>query len=118
MKRAEQQQIITVHVEVGNLWLHADLLPLLERALARLPLQRTAQVLSPFDPVVWDRKRAEQLFLILATAGVLYPSAETPVWLALFCRYYIVGSGGRMDAKMHRQTGIIEVISLWLQEGD
>ncbi|WP_032352760.1 DNA glycosylase AlkZ-like family protein, partial [Escherichia coli] len=24
---------------------------------------------------------------------------------------------GRMDAKMHRQTGILEVISLWLQEG-
>nr|EFK0830833.1 hypothetical protein [Escherichia coli] len=22
-----------------------------------------------------------------------------------------------MDAKMHRQTGILEVISLWLQEG-
>ncbi len=42
---AEQQQIIAVHVEkLGNLWLHADLLPLLERALYRKSsLQRTAR---------------------------------------------------------------------------
>ncbi len=82
--RAEQQQIIAVHVEkLGNLWLHDDLLPLLERALAGKLTATHSAVLSPFDPVVWDRKRAEQLFDFSYCTGVLYPSAETPVWL--FC---------------------------------
>ncbi len=60
--RAEQQQIIAVHVEkLGNLWLHVDLLPLLS---VRWPESHcnAQRGTFAFDPVVWDRKRAEQLF--------------------------------------------------------
>lgn len=39
-----------------------DLLPLLEQAQAGKLTATHSAVLSPFDPVVWDRKRAEQLF--------------------------------------------------------
>lgn len=90
--RAEQQQIIAVHVEkLGNLWLHDDLLPLLERALAGKLTATHSAVLSPFDPVVWDRKRAEQL-LILATGWSAIPQRRNASMAILFCRYYIVGN--------------------------
>lgn len=116
--RAEQQQIIAVHVEkLGNLWLHADLLPLLERALAGKRTATHSAVLSPFDPVVWDRKRAEQLFDFSYRLECYTPAPKRQYGyfvLPLLHRGQLVG---RMDAKMHRQTGILEVISLWLQEG-
>lgn len=116
--RAEQQQIIAVHVEkLGNLWLHADLLPLLERALAGNLTATHSAVLSPFDPVVWDRKRAEQLFDFSYRLECYTPAPKRQYGyfvLPLLHRGQLVG---RMDAKMHRQTGILEVISLWLQEG-
>ncbi|WP_423266989.1 crosslink repair DNA glycosylase YcaQ [Escherichia coli] len=116
--RAEQQQIIAVHVEkLGNLWLNADLLPLLERALAGKLTATHSTVLSPFDPVVWDRKRAEQLFDFSYRLECYTPAPKRQYGyfvLPLLHRGQLVG---RMDAKMHRQTGIFEVISLWLQEG-
>ncbi|HBI8700035.1 TPA: YcaQ family DNA glycosylase [Escherichia coli] len=116
--RAEQQQIIAVHVEkLGNLWLRADLLPLLERALAGKLTATHSAVLSPFDPVVWDRKRAEQLFDFSYRLECYTPAPKRQYGyfvLPLLHRGQLVG---RMDAKMHRQTGILEVISLWLQEG-
>ncbi|MFL9241224.1 crosslink repair DNA glycosylase YcaQ [Escherichia coli] len=116
--RAEQQQIIAVHVEkLGNLWLHADFLPLLERALAGKLTATHSAVLSPFDPVVWDRKRAEQLFDFSYRLECYTPAPKRQYGyfvLPLLHRGQLVG---RMDAKMHRQTGILEVISLWLQEG-
>lgn len=116
--RAEQQQIIAVHVEkLGNLWLHDDLLPLLERALAGKLTATHSAVLSPFDPVVWDRKRAEQLFDFSYRLECYTPAPKRQYGyfvLPLLHRGQLVG---RMDAKMHRQTGILEVISLWLQEG-
>ncbi|EEV1349900.1 winged helix-turn-helix domain-containing protein [Escherichia coli] len=116
--RAEQQQIIAVHVEkLGNLWLHADLPPLLERALAGKLTATHSAVLSPFDPVVWDRKRAEQLFDFSYRLECYTPAPKRQYGyfvLPLLHRGQLVG---RMDAKMHRQTGILEVISLWLQEG-
>ncbi|HBA8065970.1 TPA: winged helix-turn-helix domain-containing protein, partial [Escherichia coli] len=110
--RAEQQQIIAVHVEkLGNLWLHADLLPLLERALAGKLTATHSAVLSPFDPVVWDRKRAEQLFDFSYRLECYTPAPKRQYGyfvLPLLHRGQLVG---RMDAKMHRQTGILEVIS-------
>lgn len=74
-------------------------------------------VLSPFDPVVWDRKRAEQLFDFSYRLECYTPAPKRQYGyfvLPLLHRGQLVG---RMDAKMHRQTGILEVISLWLQEG-
>ncbi|MBS2137878.1 YcaQ family DNA glycosylase [Escherichia coli] len=116
--RAEQQQIIAVHVEkLGNLWVHAGLAPLAGRALAGKLTATHSAVLSPFDPVVWDRKRAEQLFDFSYRLECYTPAPKRQYGyfvLPLLHRGQLVG---RMDAKMHRQTGILEVISLWLQEG-
>ncbi|EPJ7334821.1 winged helix-turn-helix domain-containing protein [Citrobacter amalonaticus] len=116
--RAEQQYIIPVEVEkLGRLWLHADLLPQLEQAQAGKLTATHSAVLSPFDPVVWDRKRAEQLFDFSYRLECYTPAPKRQYGyfvLPLLHRGQLVG---RMDAKMHRKTGVLEVISLYLQEG-
>ena len=74
-------------------------------------------MLSPFDPVVWDRKRAEQLFGFSYRLECYTPAPKRQYGyfvLPLLHRGRLVG---RMDAKMHRKTGVLEVIALFLEEG-
>ncbi|HCJ6322988.1 winged helix-turn-helix domain-containing protein [Citrobacter sedlakii] len=116
--RAEQQQIIPVEVDtLGTLWLHAELLSLLEQAQAKKLSATHSAVLSPFDPVVWDRKRAEQLFGFSYRLECYTPAPKRQFGyfvLPLLHRGQLVG---RMDAKMHRRTAVLEIISLHLEKG-
>ncbi|WP_042288123.1 winged helix-turn-helix domain-containing protein [Citrobacter sedlakii] len=116
--RAEQQQIIPVEVDtLGTLWLHAELLPLLELAQAKKLSATHSAVLSPFDPVVWDRKRAEQLFGFSYRLECYTPAPKRQFGyfvLPLLHRGQLIG---RMDAKMHRKTAVLEIISLHLEKG-
>lgn len=114
----EAQTILPVNVEgLGPAWLHASLLPLLEQAQAGKLTATHSAVLSPFDPVVWDRKRAEQLFGFSYRLECYTPAPKRQYGyfvLPLLHRGQLVG---RMDAKMHRKTGVLEVIALFLEEG-
>lgn len=114
----EAQTILPVNVEgLGPAWLHASLLPLLEQAQAEKLTATHSAVLSPFDPVVWDRKRAEQLFGFSYRLECYTPAPKRQYGyfvLPLLHRGRLVG---RMDAKMHRKTGVLEVIALFLEEG-
>ncbi|WP_312119797.1 winged helix-turn-helix domain-containing protein [Kosakonia cowanii] len=114
----EAQTILPVNVEgLGPAWLHASLLPLLEQAQAGKLTATHSAVLSPFDPVVWDRKRAEQLFGFSYRLECYTPAPKRQYGyfvLPLLHRGQLVG---RMDAKMHRRTGVLEVIALFLEEG-
>ncbi|WP_312605022.1 winged helix-turn-helix domain-containing protein [Kosakonia cowanii] len=114
----ESQTILPVNVEgLGPAWLHASLLPLLEQAQADKLTATHSAVLSPFDPVVWDRKRAEQLFGFSYRLECYTPAPKRQYGyfvLPLLHRGQLVG---RMDAKMHRKTGVLEVIALFLEEG-
>ncbi|WP_313162670.1 winged helix-turn-helix domain-containing protein [Kosakonia cowanii] len=114
----ETQTILPVNVEgLGPAWLHASLLPLLEQAQADKLTATHSAVLSPFDPVVWDRKRAEQLFGFSYRLECYTPAPKRQYGyfvLPLLHRGRLVG---RMDAKMHRKTGVLEVIALFLEEG-
>jgi len=114
----EAQTILPVNVEgLGPAWLHASLLPLPEQAQADKLTATHSAVLSPFDPVVWDRKRAEQLFGFSYRLECYTPAPKRQYGyfvLPLLHRGQLVG---RMDAKMHRKTGVLEVIALFLEEG-
>ncbi len=114
----EAGEIYPVNVEtLGPAWLHASLLPLLEQAQADKLTATHSAVLSPFDPVVWDRKRAEQLFDFNYRLECYTPAPKRQYGyfvLPLLHRGQLVG---RMDAKMHRKEGILEVIALYLEDG-
>ncbi|WP_276641454.1 winged helix-turn-helix domain-containing protein [Siccibacter turicensis] len=113
----EQGIVLPVTVEsLGPMWVHQAWQPELAlAAVGKLNATHSA-VLSPFDPVVWDRRRAEQLFNFSYRLECYTPAAKRKYGyfvLPLLHRGTLVG---RMDAKMHRKTGTLEVIALYLEE--
>ena len=102
-------------------YVHPDHAELLERAAAGALAPTLTRLLSPFDPIVWDRKRA------LALVGFdyrleCYTPAEKRRYgyftLPVLRRGALVG---RVDAKAHRSRqpggGIFELKSLALEPG-
>ena len=74
-------------------------------------------MLSPFDPLVWDRKRASELFGFDYRIECYTPAPKRQYGyfvLPLLHRGKLVG---RMDAKAHRKEGVFEVKSLYLEAG-
>jgi uncharacterized protein YcaQ len=114
----EENAIVPVNVEsLGPAWLHTDLLPLMNDGAPKKLNATHSAVLSPFDPVVWDRKRAEQLFDFSYRLECYTPAPKRQFGyfvLPLLHRGKLVG---RMDAKMHRKEGVLEVIALYLEPG-
>lgn len=110
------QQVIPVEVEgLGEMWLHHSLEPLLERARGGRLRATHGAVLSPFDPLVWDRKRAEQLFNFRYRLECYTPAPKRQYGyfvLPLLWRGELVG---RMDARMARRENKLEIIGLWLE---
>ena len=114
----EEGLVVPVNVEaLGEMWLHRDALALLESSPGgRLAASRSA-VLSPFDPVVWDRKRAEQLFSFTYRLECYTPAPKRQYGYFVLPLLHQGRLVGRMDSKMHRKTGVLEIIALWLEEG-
>jgi uncharacterized protein YcaQ len=98
-------------------FVHRDHAPLLRRAAGgKLEATHTA-LLSPFDPVVWDRERALAMFGFDYRLECYTPAARRRhgyYALPILRRGALVG---RLDAKAHRADGRFEVKSLHLEEG-
>lgn len=116
---ADEGELLPVRVEgwQHGAFVHASLAD--ELALAQdgsLKATHTA-VLSPFDPLVWDRKRASELFGFDYRIECYTPAPKRQYGyfvLPLLHRGKLVG---RMDAKAHRKEGVFEVKSLYLEQG-
>jgi uncharacterized protein YcaQ len=101
----------------GAGYLHREHLSLARRIAAGGVAATHTALLSPFDPVVWDRER------VLATFGFEYrlecylpaPKRRFGYFsLPILRRGALVG---RLDAKAHRQEGVFEVKVLHLEPG-
>lgn len=114
----QEHRIIPVMVEtLGEMWLHKELFPLLPQAQEGKLQATHSTVLSPFDPVVWDRKRAEQLFGFSYRLECYTPAPKRQYGYFVLPLLHKGQLVGRMDAKMHRKTGTLEIIALYLEEG-
>lgn len=115
---SEQGTAIPVHVEtLGEMWVHHSLAPLLARAEQNKLVATHSAVLSPFDPVVWDRKRAEILFNFSYRLECYTPAGKRKYGYFVLPLLHQGALVGRMDAKMHRKSGELEIISLYLEDG-
>jgi uncharacterized protein YcaQ len=98
-------------------YVHTDNAELADAAAAG-SLQPTRTVLlSPFDPIVWDRKRAEELFRFEYRIECYTPAPRRRYGyftLPILRRGRLIG---RLDPKAHRKDGIFEVKSIHLEPG-
>jgi len=105
--------LVAVNTEgLGAMWLHRDSLPLLET-----PLQAThSALLSPFDPVVWDRKRARELFNFDYRIECYTPEEKRKFGYFVLPILHRGQIKGRLDARMLRQAKQLEIKNIWLEE--
>ncbi len=100
---------------LGSAYVHESNVNLARRAVrGRLQPQRTV-LLSPFDPIVWHRLRASELFDFNYLIEC-YTPAEKRIYgyftLPILHRGELVG---RLDPKAHRTNGVFEVKAIHLE---
>src|SRR3546814_3108356 len=99
----------------SDLYVHRDHAEALGKALAgRLRATHTT-LLSPFDPLVWDRARALAMFDFEYTIECYTPAPKRRYGyfvLPILHRGRLIG---RLDAQAHRDIGQFEVKALFLE---
>ena len=115
----ETGDLLRIHV---NDWpwpayVHRDHTALLKAAQNNKLRPTHCTLLSPFDPLVWDRERALTLFNFDYRIECYTPEAKRKYGyftLPILVRATLVG---RLDAKAHRAQGVFEVRALHLEPG-
>lgn len=96
-------------------YIHKDKQPLLENILnLRIAANRTT-ILSPFDPLIWDRARLKELFSIDFRLECYLPESKRTFgyWLLPILHKDIII--GKMDAKADRKNGVLEIKALYIE---
>lgn len=114
---ARDGAILPVRVEGADepWFVHPDRRELAEEAAAGAIRPTLTTLLSPFDPVVWDRERALALFDFDYRLECYTPAPKRKYGyfvLPILHRGRLVG---RLDAKAHRSDGVFEIKTLYLE---
>ncbi|MDR3388272.1 MAG: crosslink repair DNA glycosylase YcaQ family protein [Rudaea sp.] len=96
-------------------YVHREHLPLLLRARRNRLRATHTTLLSPFDPVVWDRSRASVLFGFDYTIECYTPGHKRRFGYFVLPILHHGRLVGRLDAKAHRAEGMFEVKAVFLQ---
>lgn len=74
-------------------------------------------LLSPFDPVVWDRERAAAMFGFDYRIECYTPAPKRKYGYYVLPILHRGALVGRLDAKAHRAEGVFEVKAFYLEDG-
>ncbi|MEO9897746.1 MAG: crosslink repair DNA glycosylase YcaQ family protein [Paracoccaceae bacterium] len=110
-----QNQIVPVDIQdVQGNWRPSYAYPESESdpALAKTPCSRL-RVLSPFDPALRDRKRAERLFGFNYRIEIFVPEAKRTYGYYVFPILEGDRLVGRIDMKAHRDKDVLHVRAMW-----
>ncbi|HFK7184938.1 TPA: winged helix-turn-helix domain-containing protein [Serratia odorifera] len=111
LTRADEIMPVQVSGLDGTCYVHHSLAQQLALAQQGKLKSSVTTLLSPFDPVVWDRRRAQQLFNFEYRLECYTPKEKRQYGyftLPVLQRGELIG---RIDAKMHRRKAEFEVIS-------
>jgi uncharacterized protein YcaQ len=116
---AAEGLLLQVEVEGfdGPAYVHPDRYHLLEEAASGILEPTLTTLLSPFDPLVWDRQRARQLFGFDYMIECYTPAPKRRYGyftLPILHRGRLIG---RLDPKAHRAQGVFEIKALHLEPG-
>jgi uncharacterized protein YcaQ len=116
---AEQGELVEVEVEGWSepAYVHHDNLSLLEAAASHALQPTLTTLLSPFDPLIWDRARAKVMFDFDYSIGCYTPAVKRRYGYYALPILYQGELVGRLDAKAHRAAKKFEVKGLWLEPG-
>jgi len=114
----EEGQIFRVVVKGWKAfgYIHRDHLPLARKAMANQLRATYTTLLSPFDPVVWDRQRAKVFFNFDYTLECYTPAPKRRYGyfvLPILHRGQLVG---RLDAKAHRMEKAFEIKNIFFEQ--
>lgn len=114
---ADRGQLLRATIEgiSAEAYVHPDNLKLAKQAMAGKLLPEHTTLLSPFDPLVWDRERALAMFNFDYRIECYTPEPKRKYGyftLPILWRGNLIG---RLDPKAHRKQGIFEVKSLHLE---
>ena len=115
----EEGALLRVAVEGWDApaYVHPHNQALLKKATAGALEATHTTLLSPFDPVVWDRERGSTLFGFDYRLECYTPEPKRVYGyfvLPILCCGELIG---RLDAKAHRSDGVFEVKALHTQPG-
>jgi len=94
---------------------HSENLPLLNKVLnGEIEATRTT-ILSPFDPLIWDRIRTKELFNFDYSLECYLPATKRVY--GYFCLPILYNGQlvGRMDTKAHRKEKITEIKNIYFE---
>jgi uncharacterized protein YcaQ len=101
----------------GPAYVHPERLGVLEEAASGSRVPTLTMLLSPFDPLVWDRQRARQSFDFDYMIECYTPAPKRRYGyftLPILHRGRLIG---RLDPKAHRAQGVFEIKALHLEPG-